>query len=58
MKKNKYVYLYILQGQYGYGWEDLTATESYREIRADRKAYVGNERGSYRIIKRRELNEH
>lgn len=23
MKQNKYCYLYVLQGNYGYGWDDL-----------------------------------
>lgn len=57
MKKNKYIYLYVLQGYYtGYGWEDLTASEDYKEIRTDLKAYRENEHGQYRIIQRRELN--
>lgn len=55
MQKNKYVYLYVLQGFYNY-WEDLTASESYREIKNDLKAYRENERGIYRIIQRRVLN--
>ena len=57
MKQNKYIYLFILQGFYCYGWEDLTASENYTEIRKDLKAYRENERGQYRIIKRRELNK-
>lgn len=58
MKKNKYQYLHVLQGNYGYGhgWEDLCASEDYREIKANLKEYRENEGGSYRIIKRRELN--
>lgn len=58
MKQNKYVYLYVLQGEYGFhGWEDLTASESLKEIRQDKRDYVENEGGVYRIIQRRELNE-
>ena len=58
MKKNKYVYLFVLQGNYGYyGWEDLTASENRREVRNDLKAYRENEGGIYRIIQRRELNK-
>lgn len=57
MKKNKYTYLHVLQGSYGFGWEDLTASESYREAYLDKKAYMENEGGNYRIIKRRELNQ-
>ena len=56
-KQNKYTYLNVLQGYYGYGWEDLTASESYREVKQDLKAYKENEGGKYRIIQRRELNE-
>ena len=56
MKKNKYCYLFVLQGNYGQGWEDLTASESRKEMRDDLKAYRENEGGSYRIIQRRELN--
>ena len=56
MKKNKYTYLHVLQGNYGYGWEDLTASESFREVMADKKDYLANEGGTYRIINRRELN--
>ena len=60
MKKNKYNYLYILQGFYFGRWEDLTATNkkdatAYREIKADKKAYQENEGGTYRIIERREI---
>ena len=56
-KQNKYVYLHVLQGYYSYGWEDLTASESYIEVKQDLKDYRINEGGRYRIIKRRELNE-
>ncbi len=55
-RKNKYTYLWILQGHYGFhGWEDLTASESFREVRDDLKDYRENEGGHYRIIQRREL---
>jgi hypothetical protein len=57
----KFDYLIILQGFYGQGWEDLTAaddtTEGRREVKADLRAYRDNERGSYRIIRRRELRQ-
>lgn len=56
-KPTKYIYLHVLQGQYGHGWEDLTASESRREVLNDRKAYRENEGGTYRVIKRRELRE-
>lgn len=57
-KQNKYVYLNILQGNYGYGWDDLTSSESYREIKNNLSDYRKNEGGTYRIIKRRILNTH
>ena len=57
---NKYRYLYVLQGHYGQGWEDLSAADrnlkGRREIMSDLRAYRENEGGCYRIIKRRELN--
>lgn len=53
---NKYTYLFVLQGQYGQGWEDLSAALTRREVREDLKAYRDNEGGQYRIIQRRELN--
>jgi hypothetical protein len=56
MKKNKYVYLFVLQGFYSYGWEDLTASESWKEVKQDKKDYIKNERGIYRVVKRRELS--
>lgn len=67
MKTAKYEYLYVLQGNYGYGhgWEDLTAEEinsktpwiARKAIRQTKKEYVENEGGNYRIIKRRELRQ-
>jgi hypothetical protein len=58
MRKNKYQYLHILQGNYGYGhgWEDLCTSESYREVRQNLKEYRENEGGNYRLIERRVLN--
>lgn len=59
MKKNKYTYLHVLQGLYGYGygWEDLCASESYSEVVQNLKEYRENEGGTYRLIERRELNK-
>ena len=58
MRRNKCVYLYVLQGNYGYGhgFEDLCASEDRRDVRRDLRAYQENEGGCYRIIQRRELN--
>lgn len=66
MKAKKYIYLYVLQGNYGYGFEDLTAEDksetnqygtAWQRIKNDLKAYRQNERGNYRIISRRVLND-
>lgn len=53
-KTKKYDYLFVLQGNYGQGWEDLCASESSTEVRQNRKEYRENEVGNYRIIQRRE----
>ena len=57
MRVNKYLYLFVLQANYGYGhgFEDLCASESRREVRANLREYRENEGGNYRIIERREL---
>jgi hypothetical protein len=44
---------FILQGYYSYGWEDLTTEETYKEAKARKREYQDNERGTYRIIKKR-----
>ena len=58
-RKNKYLYLYVLQGNYGYGhgFEDLTASNNYWEVLQNLREYKANEGGCYRIIQRRELNQ-
>ena len=39
-RPNKYLYLYVVQGNYGsYGWEDLAESESYQEARYNLKEY-------------------
>lgn len=54
-KHNKYVYLYVLQGYYGYGWD--TSSENYHEIRQDYRDYRDNEPSyAHRVIQRRVLN--
>ena len=56
-RQNKYRYLWIVQGHYGHGWEDLTASEDYKEARANLREYHENEPGPHRLIHRRELNK-
>ena len=48
-KQNKYTYLHVLQGNYGYGhgWEDLTASEDYRDVKRNLKEYRESEGGNY-----------
>lgn len=53
-RAKKYEYLFVLQGHYGQGWEDLTASEERQEVRQNLKEYRDNEGGAYRIIRRRE----
>ena len=54
-KQNKYEYLFVIQGHYGYGWDDLISTENYHEARARLKDYRENEKGyAHRMIRRRE----
>lgn len=67
MRQRKYIYLLVLQGNYGHGWEDLTAEDKHSgrneygtpwlRIRQSLKDYRKNEGGTYRIIERRELNQ-
>jgi len=60
----KYRYEKILQGNYGSGWDDLTAydcdstgwikdREQRLALKDDAKAYRDNEPNAHRIIKRR-----
>lgn len=54
---NKFVYLHIVQGNYGCGWEDVSASECYLEASDDLRAYRANApEYSYRLIQRREAN--
>lgn len=51
-RKPKTELLYVVQGLYQ-GWEDLTASNDYKEARADLKAYRENADTTYRLISRR-----
>jgi hypothetical protein len=45
---------YIVQGNYGQGWEDLTSEDNRTEARTRLREYNENEREySHRLIKRR-----
>ena len=43
---------YVLQGDYGHGWDDLTAHPTRREAIDEARVYRENERGTYRIVRR------
>lgn len=45
--------LYIVQGDYGQGWEDLTASADRDEAMEDLRAYRENTNDRVRFIKRR-----
>lgn len=49
----------VIQGNYGYGWDDLCEYEKneYSQLRSDFKAYEENEAYPHRIITRRIQNE-
>jgi hypothetical protein len=61
MRTNKYAYLFVLQGFYAHGWEDLCAVDkgerdAWKQIVTHKREYRDNEGGQYRIIERREPN--
>ena len=57
-RPNKYLYLWVVQGNYGgYGWEDLAESESYKEARYNLGEYrISSGPAPHRIIQRREPN--
>jgi hypothetical protein len=55
LKTTKYVFVNFVQGNYGYGWEDLTAHDTRLEAKKEMKVYDENERYSHRVITRRIL---
>ena len=46
-------YLYVVQGNYGYGWDDLTTCETLEEAQKDKRDYDLNENNPHRIVCRR-----
>lgn len=58
MYKRKTIDLWIVQGNYGQGWKDVTSSESYKEARQDLKDYIENDKiFSYRLILKRVKKE-
>lgn len=52
----KTVEQYVLQGNYGYGWDDLTYHDDMRDAKQTQREYIENEHIPTRIIKRRVPN--
>ena len=48
--------IWVLQGNYGYGWDDLTYENTKEEALKQKKCYDENESYHHRVIKRR-VNE-
>lgn len=55
-KETKYIFEHIVQGNYGYGWEDLTTHNIRRDAVNEKKVYDNNENYPHRVISRRVLN--
>lgn len=56
-KVSKYTYEYVIQGNYGYGWDDLVAEDAMSGARAQLACYCENEHeASHRIVTRRTPN--
>ena len=54
-RQNKFEYLHIVQGNYGYGWDDVCPCEDRKDARERLKEYRENEgrAATFRIILRR-----
>ena len=49
---------WIIQGNYGYGWEDLSAYDNRKDAQEDLRAYRENEpEYPHRLISRREAKQ-
>lgn len=55
-KASKYIYEYMIQGDYGYGWDDLVAEDNMSDARTQFRCYRKNEStAGHRIVTRRTL---
>jgi hypothetical protein len=55
---SEFIYEYVVQGNYGYGYEDLTAEDTRTAARQQLRDYRENERNAaHRIVVRRTLRE-
>lgn len=57
MKAKKYLYVWKLWVNYGYGWEHETTELSRNDYKENRKAYRENCKHPQRWTRARELNE-
>ena len=59
VKQNKYSYVKVIQGNFGYGWEDVSEydKQDFSLVKNDLKEYRLSNTGSYRVIDRRVLNK-
>ena len=54
-KPNKYLYFFVVQGNYGDYWEDVAETDTWKEALYNLNEYrISSGPAPHRIIKRRE----
>ena len=58
-KQTKYRYVKVIQGNFGYGWEDVSQydKQEFSTVKNDLKEYRASNTGVYRVIDRRRLNK-
>ena len=58
-KQTKYKYVKVIQGNFGYGWEDVSEydKQDFSLVKNDLKEYRLSNTGTYRVIDRRILNK-
>ena len=58
-KVNKYSYVKVIQGNFGYGWEDVSLydKQDFSLVKNDLKEYRLSNTGAYRVINRRVSNK-
>ena len=58
-KQTKYKYVKVIQGYFGYGWEDVSEYDKadFSIVKNDLKEYRLSNTGTYRVIDRRVLNK-
>ena len=59
VKQNKYSYVKVIQGNFGYGWEDVSEydKQAFAAVKNDLKEYRLSSTGTYRLIDRRIPNK-